>query len=352
MPTDSEDRLEKLELDAVMRSVQAGYADELDRQGFPDQSFKLLTNKLANRILAGHDEDDDKIVVFKIRGNHDKAHYSKDTQTLVLRELGLDQNDGRGFGVGTGLLNILVIVMAGMESLDFGTALGLAVVRPGGQFFHGKDYGFALVAETEDIEQTIMHELGHVFGLWHLGQNDHENNIMGNGRKLKFHQARWLSKNHYFIDFDDDFEKNIRLINPPPWIESKFLKIESLGDILQYSVDVGDEDNDGVHQVYLIDDRTQSVLAWDFMKDNQDTAVFEVERKLVIPDWLEAVLVEPYKHKVWLFAMDNNGNWIFDIISKFLPEQRNQAQDIVSDDSRSVSPKEKLTTMWAKIKNE
>ena len=91
--------------------------------------------------------------------------------------------------------------MARMQALWHNFAGGIAQAHPlGGWIGNSEYYGFCASVETsrEQVEDVIRHELGHTFGLQHIALYDPSYFIMGSGDKFAFHEARWLSKNHYF----------------------------------------------------------------------------------------------------------------------------------------------------------
>ena len=149
MPTDSIDKSDWLDLDKIMKNNQEVYESEMDRHGFHGKTFRLETDNQG------------QVIIHKFNGKHNKAHYSGDTLSLVVKELQdkfLDRN------------NIYAVVMAGMPALQSGQAGGVANANPGGWWNKGEDHGYIVSGETTkaNTEQVILHELGHVFGLWHI----------------------------------------------------------------------------------------------------------------------------------------------------------------------------------------
>lgn len=271
MPTDSIDRSDWLDLNDIMKNVQSTYRDEMNRHGFPNQTFRLET------------DHNNRIIVHKFNGRHNKAHYSGNTIGLVTNEIKHKFNDER---------NIYMVVMAGMDALQSGFAAGIASARPGGWFIEGKDHGYALSVETtkDHVERVIMHELGHTFGLWHIALYDPSDQIMGSGRKLSEHESRWLSKSYYFQDnWIPSFAPSI----------SHFHKPQSLNNNhIQFNIDVSDPE--GLHQAYVASQNT-NIVGWDYLGGINDTVTFDVGRWLVSDD------TQP----IWIQVMDNNGNWLW-----------------------------------------
>ena len=280
MPTDSIDKSDWLDLDKIMKNNQEVYESEMDRHGFHGKTFRLETDNQG------------QVIIHKFNGKHNKAHYSGDTLSLVVKELQdkfLDRN------------NIYAVVMAGMPALQSGQAGGVANANPGGWWNKGEDHGYIVSGETTkaNTEQVILHELGHVFGLWHIVLYDPPDFILGSGKKLSLHEARWLSKSYYFNDvWNFGFAPNI----------VKFHGAEVFGDDdIRFRVDVTDPN--GLHQAYAF--LNTSIVGWDFLDGNNDTAIFDVERNLVSNNTT-----------IWIQLMDDDGNWLWYRKNYVLPKPK------------------------------
>ncbi len=284
MPTDSIDRSAWLDLDNIMKNNQEVYESEMERHGFPGKTFRLETDNQG------------QVIVHKIKGMHNKAHYSGDTYALVKQELQVRFNDKK---------NIYAIVVGGMPVLQWGQAGGVAGASPGGWWNKGEDHAFIVSGETTlaNTEQVILHELGHAFGLWHIALYDPQEFILGSGKKLSLHEARWLSKSYYFND--------VWIFGFAPSIV-KFHGAEAFGDDIRFRVDVTDPN--GLHQAYAW--LNTNIVGWDFLHGNDDTATFDVERRFVENDT-----------ELWIQLMDSHGNWLWYRINYVLPEQSISAND-------------------------
>ena len=111
IPTDSQDKSNWLDLDSMMKTNQEVYKDEMSRHGFDDKEFRLEL------------DNDGNVIVHKIHGKHNKAHYFANTLNKVKEELRLKFNDRK---------NIYAIVIAGIDALEAGRASGIANAGPGG----------------------------------------------------------------------------------------------------------------------------------------------------------------------------------------------------------------------------
>lgn len=279
MPSDSIDKSDWLNLDNIMKTNQEVYRSEMDRHGFPGKTFRLETDNQG------------QVIVHKFNGRHNKAHYSGDTMSLVRQELQVRFNDKK---------NIYVIVMAGMPALQSGQAGGVASASPGGWWNKGEDHAYVLSGETTkaNTEQVILHELGHAFGLWHIVLYDPQEFILGSGKKLSLHEARWLSKSYYFNDrWIFGFAPSI----------VKFHGAEAFGDD-DIRFRVGVSDPNGLHQAYAF--LNTNIVGWDFLNGNNDIAMFDIERRHV-----------ENNTTLWIQLMDNHGNWLWYDKNYILPEQ-------------------------------
>lgn len=354
IPTDSADKSDWLNLDDIMKSNQNVYRNEMDRHGFPNKTFRL---ELDNQ---------GKVVVHKVDGRHNQAHYSGDTLAIVEQELQNRFNDKK---------NIYIIVMAGMPALQHGFAAGVARARPGGWWNRGEDHAFALSGETTraTTEQVILHELGHTFGLWHIVLYDPAEYILGSGKKLYLHEARWLSKSYYFNN-----EWNFGFA--PSILRFRDTVLFGDDDDIRFRVDI--TDSNGLHQAYAA--LNSNIVGWDFFDGiNNDTAVFDIDRRLVEND-----------KTIWIQLMDKHGNWLWYPQSYKLPKPKelenldkpnptnknpelidsnkknpdlntkddepidncihcniDDNQDLSENGHRSIDAKFKLSTLWAKVKH-
>ena len=246
-PTDSQDRSEWLDLASIMRSIQDTYKSEMERHGFRDKIFRLETG-----------QDGSTVVVHKVKGRHNKAHYAGETLTIVVAEL---RNKGYDDPQ-----SIYCVVMAGMNALWHNFAGGVAYARPiGGWDGSAEYYGYCASVETTrgQVEDVIRHELGHTFGLQHITLYDPGDYIMGSGDKLSFHEARWLSRHHYFNRV---------------WIHNLAPKIIEFHDAEVFDNDkirfrATSTDHDGLFQVYGF--VNTNIIGWNFYGDGARRAAID-----------------------------------------------------------------------------
>ncbi len=287
MPTDSKDRSEWLDLDDIMKRIQSVYKNEMDRHGFPNQTFRLETDNQGD------------IIVHKFKGKHNKAHYGGSTLGIVKDELAANGfNDKR---------TIYAIVMAGMDTVQVAAGGVGGAWADGGWLGNSDYYGYCVTIEStrEHTERILTHEIGHTFGLWHIALYDPQGYIMGGDEKLALHEARWLSRHHYF-------NKRWQFNFAPEM--TKFHGAENFGeDNIRFRVNISD--SDGLHQAYLT--IHHSIIGWDFQEGKQnETAIFDVPRRLLLDG-----------KSVGIYLMDNNGNWKWFIEEYTLPEKPSKEQN-------------------------
>ncbi len=335
-PTDSEDNSDALDIDNMMKSIQDTYRNEMDRHGFGDKTFELETNK------------EGEVVLHKVKGDRDKAHYSFNTGSIVIKEL-----ENKGYNDKHTFYNV---IMAGMRTVQ-GGAGGTARARPWGAWFGNGDsqysgYCISTEKDRDRTEQIIRHELGHLFGLWHLSSDESMMGLWGWGDKLNFHEARWLSRNHYFNGkWHHSFGPNT--------IKFHGAKVFEF-DKISFSATISDRDNDDIFQVYAW--VNSNIIGWQFFdgtKHTVDVVIDSVSRNAL-----------PNSGSITFQAMDIHGNWMIDFPQSYsLPAQINKNPDlnVVKDDieedfcavcdtqedvSLNITSKNILATSWAAIKSE
>ena len=244
--------------------------------------------------------------------------------------------------------------MAGLDSLQNGFAAGLGKARPDGQSGKGNYGGYALTADGHNKEQVLMHELGHTFGLHHIILYNPAEFILGSGRKLALHEARWLANSHYFTE-----KRNFNLA---PRLTKVHLVTAVERGVVEFKMDF--TDNNGVHQVYIFD---REIVGWSFVPGKvNSTVIFKVNRGLLSLPILN------------FQAMDTLGNWHWWGIGYNLPpdipkgeedipqvnrepidknpdlETKDEEEDddkiVVIEKPRNISPKGKITLKWAVLK--
>ena len=156
--------------------------------------------------------------------------------------------------------------------------------------------------------------MGHALGLWHIALYDPKDYILGSGKKLSFHEARWLSKSYYFND-------NWHFSFAP-----EIVKLEDMfavdDDTIRLTMSISDPN--GLHQAYIF--QNTNILGWDFLEGENDITNFDIKREHLSEN----------DNKIWIQLMDNHGNWLwyprkYELPDK-LPEPKPEPQEVIYED--------------------
>lgn len=287
----------------LMKDTQQLYANEMDRHGFGQKTFRIEKD-VNNNIIVHH-----------VEGNNNSNHYINDTWDRLLAEL------PNQFNPGTPPWNkqdtIRVIIVGGVHSVN-GNRWGIGWPR------HSNRYGGTtfMIGEGQNFNvNLIFHEIGHCFGLYHK-----EHAVDGT---LEHYEARWLDKHYHFNDIGNNFTF------PKP--TKDIPKMTDLGDdIIEFQLPV--KGNIPLHQAQVYRKHDIIVLDWDYLNGKvEDTATFEVVRH----KWAAVVVLQ---------VMDIRGNYHMKNINIQLPAPKPDPEPTPEPEPRPVYPKDKLTTLWASIK--
>ena len=154
-PTDAGD-IDRGYHDRILKDIQKYLQFEMDRHGFTDKTFPLEL-----------DEDDGKIVIHTINGNHNGAHYYRDDifrsfKDLIEPELPVKFNNQRNIDSRD---NVHLIIIGGLPiNEQHWQGVGFA--------WHGGKWGGNAVVNMNAIAKApnhylglVAHELGHAFAL-------------------------------------------------------------------------------------------------------------------------------------------------------------------------------------------
>ena len=269
----------------AMESAQKYYADEMQKHKFGRKTFRL------ERDNSG------KIIIHTIRGRHRANHYYNDTEGKLKTELPANMQNKN---------DILLSFIGGLDLVGgyFGRA----------RCWFGHDCGgckgwVAIASRNGNFElDTVYHELGHSFGLYHniKGKQGGDfvmwNPASGRGN-LEFHEARWLNKSRYF--------NTVRVVNLPPRISNMKRPVamrKNNADYVRFTADIASSHD--LYQAQIFADSDHTVWDWAELNSQRVTVDFEVRRTELTGE-----------SRVWIQAIDITGNQSLVPVDFTLPEK-------------------------------
>lgn len=293
----------------AMESAQKYYADEMQKHKFGRKTFRL------ERDNSG------KIIIHTIRGRHRANHYYNDTEGKLKAELPENMQNKN---------DILLSFIGGLDGVAGGW-------NGQGQARFGHDCGgckgwVAIASRNGNFElDTVYHELGHAFGLYHniKGKQGGDfvmwNPASGRGN-LEFHEARWLNKSRYF--------NNVSVVNLPPRISNMkrpVAIIKNSEHYVRFTTDIASSHD--LYQAQIFVDTDHAVLDWTELNSQQVTVDFEVRRTDLIGE-----------RRVWIQTIDITGNQFLVPVDFTLPEK---SKTIITETIETDRTETYLTLFYA-----
>ena len=292
LPNDWPYRAEVVDsMKTVIKRSQTFYREQMQAHGYGDWTFRIETDA------------QDEPLVHHVDGQYPESHYSEDTGTTVLEEIGATF-DLRW--------NIYLVVID--NSQDAIGKDGLRVTGIGGRW--SKTSGFALMAApagvlaSSEYEHVMTHELGHAFGLYHDFNN--HSYIMSYGgwgldrSQLSACHARFLAVHP---TFNPDIEREVA---PPPTIELTSPATYPAG-ARTVPVQLKLSDSQGLYQVSLVIHLHGDFEVWGCRKlAGKNEAILEIEYdgfSGLTADHNDVTGLSDFReHPITVVAVDAEGN--------------------------------------------
>ena len=265
-------------------NIQAFYAGQMAVHGYEDVTFRIET------------DSQDEPMVHDVIGKHPDSYYLDRTLDTVYPEI------EEMFDLSANVY--LIVIDNGIDTISFSG--GRAAGGRGGR--RGKSGGFVLLP-SEFTWNSLAHELGHAFGLWHDFNDPRYIMSYGPGRdRLSACHAEYLSVHPYFNRDTPIEEEQMPTIEP---ISPRSYPTGSKRVSVQLKV----SDPEGLHQVLLFVTTIKPHFAAGFLEvkecrglgGEKDTVV-EFDYDGVIPSDGFTSLSDPIGHPITIEAVDTDGN--------------------------------------------
>lgn len=340
-PTDAPEMED--EIQDMMHNIHEYYGSEMERYGHGLKTFRIQNDPNNN------------IIVHTINAKQNSAYYAtaENTYSAIKPELQAEY---------TNLKYIHVIFVGGINRIKtFNTTiLGIGVLHAG----NNNNGGYALLPTelpTNNILfRVAIHEIGHTFGLQH-NTEDNPNYVMGpavvwGNHGFEYYETRWLDRSYYF--------------NPhPPPINTflpqttKVYPLKRHNNTIWFNADL--ESINGLYQAQLARYSDAAVIDTEyFTGERKETALFEfsidelkanVRLEIRIMDINGLILWSPIDIEIPPETTNNTKREKKNTDIAIDPQEDPTPPPVVNnppqDDTRSISPHYRLTTLWASVKS-
>ena len=231
-----------------MNDVQELYAEEMSRNGYGNQTFKLEREHNGN------------VKINVVDGDQPSWTYKSNTWNninLEIPEIFKNQK------------NVHVYIIGGVDTINLDR--GCCQWGVGWPIYNFNFGGSCIVAENANtsLVRLIAHEMGHTFGLYHTGTG---NTIMGSGNELLEYEARWLNK-HYFFNIN-------RIIKwQHPKVNQVFNVEEIEPNIISIKANITSPNN--LYQVVVMDNNIL-VIGWQYISGKNTNVDIRIDRNKLI----------------------------------------------------------------------
>ncbi len=231
-----------------MNDVRELYAEEMSKNGYGNQTFKLERDQNEN------------VKINVVNGVHSSGIYQSDTWNKINSETPQIFKNQK---------NIHVFIVGGINTINLHQ--GCCQWGVGWPIYNFNFGGTCIVAENAatSLVRLIAHEIGHTFSLYHTGTS---NTLMGSGSELIPYEARWLHK-HYF------FNSN-RVINfQHPQVNQVFNVEEIEPNIISIKVNITSLND--LYQIVVMDNNIL-VLGWQYITGKNTNVDIKIDRSKLI----------------------------------------------------------------------